>query len=136
DLLGDFWRFDVSDADPGNWRVGKMARLVDPNGDPQPVTTPPQIEVDASNGVDRWVFVGTGKLYDDSDLADHQVQTMYAFRDGTQTAPPAQACWRTVAARRCRWRAWPRRKARWVWKSSASTRRRARRSRTSGWRLR
>ncbi len=89
DLLGDFWRFDVSDADPGNWRVGKMARLVDPSGAPQPVTTPPQIEVDASNGVDRWVFVGTGKLYDDSDLADPQVQTMYAFRDGTQTAPLA-----------------------------------------------
>ncbi len=89
DLLGDFWRFDVSDVDPNNWTVGKMARLVDPSGNPQPVTTPPQIEVDASNGVDRWVFVGTGKLYDDSDLADHQVQTMYAFRDGTQTAPVA-----------------------------------------------
>jgi type IV pilus assembly protein PilY1 len=87
DLLGDFWRFDISDTDPSHWTVGKMARLVDPSHNPQPVTTPPQIEVDASNGVDRWVFVGTGKLYDDSDLTDFQVQTMYAFRDGTQTAP-------------------------------------------------
>ncbi|TMG90940.1 MAG: hypothetical protein E6H73_14130 [Betaproteobacteria bacterium] len=89
DLLGDFWRFDISDADPNTWTFGKMARLVDPSDNPQPVTTPPQIEVDASNGVDRWVFVGTGKLYDDSDLADHQVQTMYALRDGTQTTPLA-----------------------------------------------
>jgi type IV pilus assembly protein PilY1 len=89
DLLGDFWRFDISDADDSNWTVGKMARLVDPSDNPQPVTTPPNIEVDASNGIDRWVFVGTGKLYDDSDLTDHQVQTMYALRDGTQTAPLA-----------------------------------------------
>ena len=89
DLLGDFWRFDISDADDANWSVGKMARLVDASDNPQPVTTPPNIEVDASNGIDRWVFVGTGKLYDDSDLTNHQVQTMYAFRDGTQTAPLA-----------------------------------------------
>ena len=27
DLLGNFWRFDVSDANPGNWTVGKMATL-------------------------------------------------------------------------------------------------------------
>jgi type IV pilus assembly protein PilY1 len=87
DLLGDFWRFDISDSDESHWTVGKMARLVDPSDHAQPVTTPPQIEVDVRNGVDRWVFVGTGKLYDDSDIADHQVQTMYAFRDGTQTAP-------------------------------------------------
>jgi hypothetical protein len=37
--------------------------------------------------VDRWVFVGTGKLYDDSDQADNQQQTFYAFRDGTADAP-------------------------------------------------
>jgi type IV pilus assembly protein PilY1 len=41
------------------------------------------------NGIDRWVFVGTGKLYDDSDLLSNQTQTMYALRDGTQTAPLA-----------------------------------------------
>ncbi len=89
DLLGDFWRFDINDANPLNWTVGKMARLLDPSDNPQPVTTPPQIEVDISNGVDRWVFVGTGKLYDDTDLTDRQVQTMYALRDGDQTAPLA-----------------------------------------------
>ncbi|TMH30485.1 MAG: hypothetical protein E6H66_18105, partial [Betaproteobacteria bacterium] len=87
DLLGNFWRFDVSDANPNNWSVGLLARLVDAGGFPQPVTTPPQIEIDISNGIDRWVFVGTGKLYDDSDLADPQQQTMYALRDGTAEAP-------------------------------------------------
>jgi type IV pilus assembly protein PilY1 len=89
DLLGDFWRFDISDSDHTHWTVGKMARLLDPSDHPQPVTTPPQIEVDVTNGIDRWVFVGTGKLYDDSDITDLQQQTMYALRDGTQTAPLA-----------------------------------------------
>ncbi len=87
DLLGNFWRFDVSDANSNNWTVGKLGTLVDALGVAQPVTTPPQIEIDVSNGVDRWVFVGTGKMYDDSDIANSQVQTMYAFRDGTADAP-------------------------------------------------
>jgi len=87
DLMGNLWRFDVSDANPGNWTVGQLASLVDGATNPQPVTTPPQIEVDISNGIDRWVFVGTGKLYDDSDQTDSQQQTFYAIRDGTADAP-------------------------------------------------
>ena len=92
DLYGNFWRFDVSDPDDANWTVQKIAVFTDPvNGKPQPVTTPPQIEVDLQNGVDRWVFIGTGRLLDDSDLSDpaiaDQQQTFYAIRDGTTTTP-------------------------------------------------
>ena len=57
------------------------------------MTTPPQIEIDISNGIDRWVFIGTGRLLDDLDLTTpaiaNQIQTMYAFRDGTAAAPVA-----------------------------------------------
>ena len=67
--------------------MAKLAYLTDPGGAPQPVTTPPQIEIDVVNGVDRWVFIGTGKLLDDSDLPDTQIQTVYAIRDGTSIAP-------------------------------------------------
>ena len=71
----------------------KIADLTDPAGKPQPVTTPPQIEIDIANGIDRWVFVGTGRLLDDLDLTTpaiaNQIQTMYAFRDGTVSAPIA-----------------------------------------------
>jgi type IV pilus assembly protein PilY1 len=87
DLLGNFWRFDVSDSNPALWTVGKLATLVDGGGVAQPVTTPPQIEIDLGNKIDRWVFVGTGKLYDDSDLTSTQTQTMYAMRDGTMDSP-------------------------------------------------
>jgi type IV pilus assembly protein PilY1 len=91
DLLGNFWRFDVSDpTSDTNWPApGQYAKLTSPvGGSVQPVTTPPEIKIDP-NGIDRWVFVGTGKLYDESDLADHQLQTMYAFRDGTASTPSA-----------------------------------------------
>ena len=91
DLQGNFWRFDVSDADDSKWSVAKIAQLTDPSGNPQPVTTPPQIEIDIANGIDRWVFVGTGRLLDDLDLTTasiaDQIQTMYAIRDGTVAAP-------------------------------------------------
>jgi type IV pilus assembly protein PilY1 len=90
DLLGNLWRFDVSDPiSDSNWpAAGQYAKLIPPSGvGVQPVTTPPEIKIDLNNGIDRWVFVGTGKLYDESDLADNQLQTMYAFRDGTASAP-------------------------------------------------
>ncbi|HYU02769.1 MAG TPA: PilC/PilY family type IV pilus protein, partial [Jatrophihabitantaceae bacterium] len=89
DLYGNFWRFDVSDSNPANWTVDKMAYFTDPGGNPQPVTTPPQIEIDIANGTDRWVFIGTGRLLDDTDITDtaiaNQQQTFYAIRDGTTT---------------------------------------------------
>jgi type IV pilus assembly protein PilY1 len=91
DLYGHFWRFDVSDADPNNWTVVELATLTDPGGAAQPVTTPPQIEIDLVNGVDRWVFVGTGRLLDDTDLTNPKIadqqQTLYAIRDGTGVSP-------------------------------------------------
>ena len=87
DLYGNLWRFDISDPNVNNWTVAKIATLTDPSGVAQPVTTPPQIEVDVTNGTDRWVFVGTGKLLHQSDLADTQIQSMYAIRDGTTSSP-------------------------------------------------
>ncbi len=87
DLLGNLWRFDVSDPNANNWAVEKLGVLTDASGTRQPVTTPPQMEIDVGNGVDRWVFIGTGRLLDETDLASTQIQTMYAFRDGTATAP-------------------------------------------------
>jgi type IV pilus assembly protein PilY1 len=91
DLYGNFWRFDVSDADDGNWTVQKLAYFTDPGGHPQPVTVDPEIKIDIGNGIDRWVFVGTGRLLDDSDLTTpgiaDQIQTFYAIRDGTLSTP-------------------------------------------------
>ncbi|HVF64424.1 MAG TPA: PilC/PilY family type IV pilus protein [Casimicrobiaceae bacterium] len=102
DLFGNLWRFDLSDPNSASWVVEKMAVLTDAGGAAQPITTPPRIDIDVANGVDRWVFIGTGKLTHECDLTDfaaanpvpctgnpnpNQVQTMYAIRDGTLEAP-------------------------------------------------
>jgi type IV pilus assembly protein PilY1 len=87
DLLGNFWRIDVSAVDQYKTASAVLfAELTDPSGVVQPITTAPQIEIDINNGIDRYVFIGTGRLLDNTDLttpASPQTQTMYAIRDGT-----------------------------------------------------
>ncbi len=95
DLNGNFWRWDVSDPDPTTWQAKTrlLATLTAPAGCTvcaQPVTTAPQIEININNGIDRWVFIGTGRLLHPDDLTNpspEQIETMYAIRDGTLDAP-------------------------------------------------
>jgi hypothetical protein len=67
--------------------------LKDATGKPQAITTGVRIEIDQNNNVDRYLFVGTGKLLDQQDLVDTSViNSFYVIRDGTWTAPePAPA---------------------------------------------
>ncbi len=95
DLKGNVWRFDLSDPIPGNWaaKTTHIARLYDSSNVAQPITTGVRIEIDQNNNVDRYLFVGTGKLLDQNDLSDTSVlNTMYVIKDGTRTTPePAPA---------------------------------------------
>jgi len=93
DLKGNVWRFDLHDADDSKWSVALIARLRDPSGNVQSVTSGVRIEIDQNNNVDRYLFVGTGKLLDQPDLSDTSViNTMYVIKDGNRTDPePAPA---------------------------------------------
>ena len=87
DLKGNVWRFDLSDPDESKWKVELIAKLTDKAGKAQPITTGVRIEIDQNNNVDRYLFVGTGKLLDQSDLDDASVtNTLYVIKDGTRTA--------------------------------------------------
>ncbi len=89
DLLGNVWRVDLSTT--GTLSATRFATLA--SGDStqlngstaQPVMTSPVVAADPSTGT-RYVFVGTGKLLDDTDLVNPQTETFYAFVDGTSTA--------------------------------------------------
>jgi type IV pilus assembly protein PilY1 len=93
DLKGNVWRFDLSSPDSSKWKVELVATLKDAAGKPQPITTGIRIEIDQNNNVDRYLFIGTGKLLDNADLADTSVtNTFYVIKDGTRSAPePAPA---------------------------------------------
>lgn len=100
DLLGNVWRFDLSEAaltstgvvTPAYSAPTLFATLKDPSGNPQPITTAPRIEESVgANDLDtiRWVFVGTGQFLAISDLTTTQQQTMYAIMDGSGSTPLA-----------------------------------------------
>ncbi|HSH71742.1 MAG TPA: PilC/PilY family type IV pilus protein [Methylophilaceae bacterium] len=83
DLRGNVWRVDLTGTS-GNYPAPVKIASLTSGGNPQPVTTPPIIEVDQSTSK-RYVFVGTGRLLADSDVASTQQQTFYAINDGTQS---------------------------------------------------
>ena len=93
DLKGNVWRFDLSSPDPTQWKAERIATLKDAANKPQPITTGVRVEIDQNNNVDRYLFVGTGKLLDQQDLVDTSViNSFYVIRDGTWTVPePAPA---------------------------------------------
>ena len=93
DIKGNVWRFDLSHPDATQWKAEKIATLKDANNKPQPITTGIRIEIDQNNNVDRYLFVGTGRLLDQQDLVDTSViNSFYVIRDGTWTTPePAPA---------------------------------------------
>jgi len=85
DQIGNVWRFDINNAATalvGNGSVFKFATLLDPSGNPQPVTTPPVLGKISGK---RIVFIGTGQYLGSPDLSNTQVQTEYAIKDDNAT---------------------------------------------------
>ena len=88
DLKGNVWRFDLSDPDETKWKAELIAHLVDSNGKVQPITTGIRVEIDQNNNVDRYLFVGTGKLLGQPDLPDVSViNSVYVIKDGNRNTP-------------------------------------------------
>jgi type IV pilus assembly protein PilY1 len=84
DLKGNLWRFDLSGVTTASWNVVRLATLTDPSGVPQPITAPPELaQVDGR----RMVFVGTGALLGNSDIASTQAQSMYGIVDNMTSDP-------------------------------------------------
>jgi type IV pilus assembly protein PilY1 len=84
DLNGNVWRFDLSGASTGDWNVKLLAQLVDKAGQPQPVTTAPELAYVNNR---RIVYVGTGQMLGSSDVYNTQTQSMYALADNASTNP-------------------------------------------------
>jgi type IV pilus assembly protein PilY1 len=83
DVDGNLWKFDLS-GDVADWKVELMTTLVDDGGKPQPITSAP--ELGRINGK-TVVYVGTGRLLGDADLADDSTQSFYAIMDDDRGYP-------------------------------------------------
>ncbi len=80
DLLGNVWRFDLTRAGAGPHNAELVAQLKDGSGNPQPVTTTPEL---VQMGNNRLILVGTGRLLHTNDMASTATQSFYAFADGS-----------------------------------------------------
>jgi type IV pilus assembly protein PilY1 len=84
DLLGNVWRFDVNDLlAPTGIEATLLATLVDPSGNPQPITTKPEL---SKVGDQPFVYIGTGRYLGTTDSSDTQTQTIWAIHDSLTTS--------------------------------------------------
>lgn len=94
DLLGNMWKFDISDSNRSNWRVYfQDATAANPNkplftaksdaGYRQPITMQPDVSVSCVRGaMGYFVTFGTGRLLNpEVDNLDLSIQTMYGIWD-------------------------------------------------------
>jgi len=105
DLLGNMWKFDVTNATPSNWKIAfpvdgsgnptPLFTAKDAAGNPQPITSRPEVGR-GPNGGGMIVLFGTGKYLepDDKDLAKlsspyQKVETFYGIIDKNTSGFPA-----------------------------------------------
>ena len=93
DVLGKLWKFDLSNADYTQWGSAyksgttpvPLINLIDPAGNPQPVTAEPTLGLNSLklvSGVPSiMVYVGTGQYAYTADLTDTSIQSIYAIAD-------------------------------------------------------
>ena len=85
DMLGNVWRVDLTSlsSTTGSADVVKLATLLDPSGNPQPITTTPQL-MNVGAAATRMVYVGTGRYLGEADLTDTpppQVETVWGLAE-------------------------------------------------------
>jgi type IV pilus assembly protein PilY1 len=79
DNLGNLWRLDVNNnVGAAGYDAQRLAILMDGSGNPQPVTSRPELGKVGSNVM---VYVGTGRYLGTSDLTSTAQQSIYAVKD-------------------------------------------------------
>lgn len=89
DLKGNLWKFDLSSANPDDWKVALTGKplfvATDNSGNRQPITGPVTISKNQVPGDDtegkRFVFLGTGSYFRSADPSDTSLQSWYGIID-------------------------------------------------------
>ena len=90
DLQGNLWAIDVSSPAPAQWAVRLLFQARDASGNPQPITTPPQVTLNPNYPYSPGLYVlfGTGQLLTQGDLTNLQTQTAYGVWDDPGATTP------------------------------------------------
>jgi type IV pilus assembly protein PilY1 len=92
DLYGNVWRFDLDSL-----TVTKIAEARDTGAVAQPITSPPEVGPVPGTLTKTFVYVGTGRYFNDADVPGSatanagatQRQSLYAFIDDLSVSSPA-----------------------------------------------
>lgn len=83
DLQGNLWKFDFSSTTPSSWGLAFGGQALytakDANDKRQPITATPAYQVHPKGG--NMVVFGTGKIYETSDAANIDPQSLYGVWD-------------------------------------------------------
>jgi len=93
DLMGNLWKFDISNPDHAQWKVANSAKnapaplftAVGPTGKAQPITTAPAVAPNNAKGGFMVVF-GTGKNLTKDDTTDTSLNSVYGLYDDEKIA--------------------------------------------------
>jgi hypothetical protein len=85
DLLGNLWKFDVTESNPNEWKVagGATPRPLFTTDAGQPITSQPQATMHPDNLQGFMIFVGSGKYLEsnDNDGFSQTTQSFYGIWD-------------------------------------------------------
>lgn len=108
DLYGNMWKFDLRDADPGNWKVAygsgspklPLFTATDASGNVQPITVRPEVTRGPA-GAGMVVLFGTGKYLEPADVLSSPVrpQSFYGIIDANSGADTDRVTARTSLTR-------------------------------------
>ncbi len=97
DLLGNFWKFDLTGASSA-WTATSIFVAKDASNNVQPITGGLSIAIDPKTNK-RWIFGGTGRYLSNSDVSSTAVQSWYGLiDDGTAITSRASLIQRTLSA--------------------------------------
>ena len=91
DLLGNMWKFDLTDTDYNEWDIAfkdsstapqPLFRALNKNGHAQPITSKPDVILGCDKGKKGYqVIFGTGRLLGKADVANGSTQSIYGIWD-------------------------------------------------------
>lgn len=104
DLLGNMWKFDVTNATPSNWAVAygntttpaPLFTAKDASNNAQPIMARPEIGYHPSQGY--LVYFGTGKYLEATDVSSTSSQSFYGIWDDGGTVTRSDLLQQTILA--------------------------------------
>jgi type IV pilus assembly protein PilY1 len=93
DLLGNMYRFDISDPNPSNWKVTRIFTATYFDGTTnvlQPITAQPMV-IKHPTQPGFMVIFGTGSYVTHEDAKSQDIQSIYGIWDRGDVAPPTAA---------------------------------------------